>query len=99
MSALGVREVMQHIHPEASPLTYMQSDMQEPNTSWIDFAMASTELLVAGLVTEAGVLQHAQLAGLEHKAYVIELDLEMASHLGAEWKVKPGRSNRRRSRM
>jgi hypothetical protein len=55
--------------------------------------MASTELLVAGLVTEVGVLQYEQLAGSDHRAYFIELDLDTAPHLGAEWKVKPGRSD------
>ena len=57
MGALSVREGMQHVRPGASPSIYMQSDKQEANKSWIDFAMASTELLVVGLLTEAGVLQ------------------------------------------
>ena len=82
---LGLEEAMHMLHPDCRPCTYLQSDKQDANRSWIDFALVSKELLVQGLVTEAGVLQHEQLAGTDHRAYVIEVDFDSVLHLGQQW--------------
>ena len=93
---LGLAEAMHWMHPSCEPSTYnvMQSDKQGANKSWIDFALTSKELLAQGSVMEAGVLQHEQLAGSDHRAYVIEVDLDSVLHLGQQWKQKPSKQRR-----
>ena len=91
---LGLAEAMHWLHPGCEPSTYRQSEKQGANKSWIDYALITKELLAQGLVTEAGVLQHEQLAGSDHRAYVIEVDLDSVLHLGQQWKQKPSKQKR-----
>jgi hypothetical protein len=85
----GLSEIITTIFPGIAPITFVASDAPGARTSWIDHALASTELLTDGFITEAGILLHEKLNDSDHRMYMFEIDIANALQIGPEWARRP----------